>query len=154
MAIEIAESMTLHETIAYLLATATTVVSGFLLFRRRLSKDNVEVAKNRQEVDVMAVLAQANTALLAENATLRREHGDVMRELGRLTAMVSMMPEIYKAQLNLTAAVDSNTRLTEKASEAAVAAYKEANTVNKKIETIGLQVKDGSRLNPQAPQNE
>lgn len=43
--------------------------------------------------------------------------------------------------------LEENTDLTHQAKRAADAAFEEANTVNRKLETIGVQMRDGQPLN-------
>jgi hypothetical protein len=57
-----------------------------------------------------------------------------------------------RAREQLENASRNNAHLTKQAVSQAKAAYKEANTVNQKIEKIGLAVKDGSRLNTMEPE--
>jgi len=91
---------------------------------KKWKQDRID-AKERREWDreerrVVATTLANNTAVVAEHA-------------GVMATMISQ-----------------NTQLTGEAKAEATRAYTEANTVNRKIASIGLQMKDGEPLNSKA----
>jgi len=119
---------------------------------RRFSRDKVELAKDRAEVSVLSILRDDNAVLRAAILVADARANDSMRELGSLTARVELMTKMLE-QADVTRGViakkiDDNTKLTKQAGVKADAAYLEANHVNQKIKNIGLQVADGTLLNP------
>jgi hypothetical protein len=170
MIIELPDPSIVRETFAYLLTTGAAIVTTILLLRRRVSRDKVEVTKDRQEVDIYAVQSSEIRALRDQVSVLSRERNDAMRELGSSGAKVEMFTSLlaemrleqrtnaHDVKMKLTerageldGKLEKNLTLTGQAVERADAAYKEANTVNNKIAEIGLQMKDGSRLAPSEP---
>ncbi len=131
-----------------------SVAWGVRVWMRRLSRDGVETAKDRLEVNVMDLLIEERADLKREllEANLRTLAADerankAMRELGSLSARVDIMNRLLESghseRLMLAAKIDMNTEVTIESGRKADAAYHVSNAVNEKIEKIGLDLKEG-----------
>lgn len=131
-----------------------SVAWGVRVWMRRLSRDGVETAKDRLEVNVMDLLVEERADLKREllEANQRTLAADerankAMRELGNLTARVDIMNRLLELghtdRLMLAAKIDINTEVTIESGRKADAAYHVSNAVNEKIEKIGIDLKEG-----------
>ncbi len=136
-----------------------SVAWGVRVWMRRLSRDGVETAKDRLEVNVMDLLVEERADLKREllEANQRTLAADerankAMRELGALSARVDIMNRLLELghtdRLMLAAKIDINTEVTIESGRKADAAYHVANAVNEKIENIGRATRDGTQLDP------
>jgi len=144
----------MRETIMAVSVGVISVAWGVRVWMRRLSRDGVETAKDRLEVNVMDLLVEERADLKREllEANQRTLAADerankAMRELGNLTARVDIMNRLLELghtdRLMLAAKIDINTEVTIESGRKADAAYHVSNAVNEKIEKIGIDLKEG-----------
>ena len=146
-----------RELIGFITVGLVSIAWGVRVWMRRLSRDGVETAKDRLEVNVMDLLIEERADLKREllEANQRTLSADerankAMRELGRLSAQVDLMTEMLRhgeeSRLTIVRKIEQNTELTQVAADKADAAYKVGNATNQKIKDIGLQMADGTVL--------
>jgi hypothetical protein len=68
------------------IGAAGTAITGALLLRRRLSRDNTEIVKDRAEADIVARLVIERDAAVAEAERVRRQHTSDAEAIARLTS--------------------------------------------------------------------
>jgi hypothetical protein len=78
-----------REWFAALAGVAGAAVGGLLLLRRRLSRDGVEVTKDRAEVDLVATLRAERNAAVTEAKREREQRTADAEKIARLEAQNS-----------------------------------------------------------------
>lgn len=162
----------IKEFVGWIVGGVATAAMTVFTIIARYSKVALNRARDSDEVKTMADKNARIEKLEFENERLARERNDAVSRLGGLTATVSNLTaqveamraeqrqssETVRHALNkrsaesdhqiedLSIKVSENTLITEQARDRADAAFQEANTVNKKIEAIGLATKDGTPL--------
>lgn len=109
-----------------------SLVNGWVLFAVRAAND--DLTKLRDTVSVSVV----------ERAAASVKLDSIVLSVRDLTVEQKATSRDVTA---LTVGVSANHALTQKAVDRADAAFAEANTVNRKIELLGLQVRGGGTLN-------
>lgn len=117
--------------------TAWTTIGGVLLILARgwIADRNRAQAAKRIEAARSAEHQQTLAAVELAKA-----------ETQRAAAQLALVTAEQNRQL--VSKLEDNTDLTQQAKSAADAAYSEANTVNKKLETIGVEMRDKKPLAP------
>ena len=119
--------------VASILMAVLTLVNGWVFFA--VQSTSADLTKLRDTQNESKVIT---TALAVKMDGVGLAIGDIradQRQLG-------------EKQTALTINLAETKALTQKAVDNADAAYKEANTVNGKIERLGLQLVGGGKLNP------
>jgi len=83
-------------------AIAATVIGGGLMLRKWLSRDAVDRAGDRAEVNIIETLTAQLAAANARADTFAKERNDAIREIGDLKAQVAQLTakvEIMQNQL-------------------------------------------------------
>lgn len=117
-----------------------------------ISEKNRRIAKLESDLDI--VYAERNAALsqvggLTATVTYLGEQIEELRAENRVRAKEVLAALNKRSEIadfagkELSKALHENTDLTKKAVDQAAAAFKAANTVNEKIEAVGLVAKDG-----------
>lgn len=141
--------------IGYAAGVAGVVAAMLMWLKQRWSKTKVDTATDTARIDVIGILRSIITTkegeanvLREQNIALAKERNDAMFKLGEQGAQIIMfttlLSDIRKDQ---TRHAEQASLETGQAIKRADEAFKEANTVNQKIDKIGLAVKDGSLLN-------
>ncbi len=122
-------AISVSEIIALILGVGGPVIGYVIASRSKAKIDRDDAIAERAEINAKMVIF---TELLAELRADNRQLFEAARK---------QLDE--RAQQNVTA--------TKEATAQAKAAYIEANTVNKKIASIGMSMNDGSPPNPNEP---
>ncbi len=100
---------------------------------------------------LLALIVQGwlNNRFAASRAREHREQtiaDSLLAKEQRDTMAAELALTTQRSAAALLTKIDENTTITSEAKDAANAAYSEANTVNRKIASIGMEMKDGRPL--------